>query len=291
MKKLLALLLVCMMLAGCSPAPLFEAEHVSDKDKPIPTILPHSTEATERAKPADEQITSLAPINYEWYLACPTFTREDGKHTFQMGWIDDEYLEFIIDDMEVIGGTLDVDDSTIPNGLLYESIENNTTVEVVYYYVENYIEITDNRNASEDYSGVYLLEPSAILENENKPQVPDWYSRRIFLNPDLPAFIYAVKTEDGHLLFRIYYGDKLVGSSLVDAFGIPLKNVEIIENKEDGGYEYIYKFFSDNPRLTSSNNTVVLTYSSVNDSLIVYSTIPYPVEVSGVYGYWQDFPN
>lgn len=115
---------------------------------------------------SEEQAMQQA-MKEQWYMFKRLFVREDGLHTFRMGWWDGGTLWCVLDG-NFHAATVEKVDTSLSGVLVYEGIENHGSVKITYYYDEEKIEIIDLLGLDEDYSGIYYLDKSSVIEPDIK---------------------------------------------------------------------------------------------------------------------------
>lgn len=179
----------------------------------------------------------------QWYREEKVFVREDGLHTFSMGWLDSEYFEFVFDGGTVVGGTYDVDASKMKDALLY--FDSYSNIEIIFFYNEDKIKVNDLDYDSENYSGDYYYVKNIFnkftetMNVENPDNINyEWYLNSQYIRDDSTIFTLDY-LDDGYLYFIFNNRSAMEDTHGVDTFSI--SNGLLYE-----GYKmYVIYYYSD----------------------------------------------
>lgn len=138
-----------------------------DKTEPIKTqecnnSLEENNTTGESVSPkVNSQETDLSNVNKvekDWYKSNSTFICNETGNTFNIGWLDDEYLDFIFNSSMVLCSTTDVDGQVLDDKIIYSCTEDGKSAVIEYYFTENKVNVIDNFGDEINYSGVYYLQ-------------------------------------------------------------------------------------------------------------------------------------
>ena len=97
-------------------------------------------------------------VEKDWYKSNVTFICNETGNTFNIGWLEDGYLEFIFNSSMVLCGTTDIEGQALDNKIIYSCVEGEKSAIIEYYFTENKINVIDNFGEIVNYSGEYYLQ-------------------------------------------------------------------------------------------------------------------------------------
>ncbi len=226
------------------------------------------TRITPNPEETEEQIIQRTMIE-QWYLFKRLFVRDDGLHTFHMGWYDSGLLSFVFDGSHNVATTDAVDDILIENALVYEGFNFGGYIKLIYYDEEEKIEIIDLLGLDEDYSGIYYLDKSSIVEPEfnTDSSIPIPEDSKIEVDRSWYKLDKVYLREDGKYTISTHWHDddiKFVFSDGFVATGSNLYCDEFIDNDvllyEDisdiGTIDIAYYFLEDKIYVVDSTDNI-----------------------------------